>query len=223
MWAGRGRVVSTQAMAWETWVQACWKAVWGFCKFLPFFGKNPQKLPKKKKIFFFLPLFLFWYLSARPAPPPSLISRLFRSRCVFRSCSSPQFCASQVTVSCQPTSFGFAPFQPLSVASRLFSLSPLVLCHSSHCRLPADFFLFRPLSCAIQATVSCQPTSFGFAPGFVPSRPLSVASRLFSSFAPHLVPSRTLSVHQPTPNVLRWGSNPCLYRNLVRNQRVSSH
>ncbi len=168
MWAGRGRVVSTQAMAWETWVQACWKAVWGFCKFLPFFGKKTPKIAKKKKSSFSCTFFLFGYLSARPAPLPSLISGLVHSRCVFRSCSSPQFCASQVTVSCQLTFFSFAPclvpFRPLSVASRLFSLSPLVLCHSGHCRLPADFLWFCPRFCAIPATVSCQPTFFLFRP-----------------------------------------------------------
>ncbi len=163
MWAGRGRVVSTQAVAWDTWVQACWKAVWGFCKFLPFFGKKTQKLPKKKSSF------SCTFFSSGISQPG-----LLRLHLSYPGCSVPGVSFAHVR---RPS---FVHLRSLSVASRLFSLSPLVLCHSSHCQLPADFFLFRPLSCAIQATVSCQPTSFGFAPGFVPFQPLSVASRLFS-------------------------------------------
>ncbi len=129
---------------------------------------------KKKPIFFFSRLSLFRYLSACPAPPPSLPSRY-----VFRS--PPQFCASQVSVGCQPTLFGFAPCQTtvgcqptlfgfapcqttvgcqptfscflpfsrailalpvailaLPVAIRLSLVTPQVLCHPAHSRLPAD-------------------------------------------------------------------------------------
>ncbi len=117
----------------------------------------------------------------------------------------------------------FVPLRSLSVASRLSLVSP-------------RFFPSRLLSVASRLSLVSPP-----------ARPLSVASRQFLAFSPFLVPSwhcRLPSWHcrlpsdflwlrprycaiQPTvgcqPTLLRWGLNPCLYRNLVRNQRVSSH
>ncbi len=45
----------------------------------------------------------------------------------------------------------FVPLRSLSVASRLSLVSPQVLCHPDHCRLPADSLWFRPFSRAILA------------------------------------------------------------------------
>ncbi len=147
VWAGCGWVVSTQASAREVGVQACWREVWDLLNFCP----KKTKLHKKKEKFY---KFFLVFLSTCPAPPPSLPSRY-----VFRSRSPPQFCASQVSVGCQPTQFGFAPdivpSRPLSVASRLSLVSSLC-----------------------QTTVGCQPTISCFRPFSRAILALSVASRL---------------------------------------------
>ncbi len=116
----------------------------------------------------------------------------------------------------------------------VFLSQPVLLC--LHLSLPGMSFAhcpsFEPLrSLSVASRLSLVS---------LPARPLSVASRQFLALAPFLVPSwhcrlpadflwlrpRYCAI-QPTvgcqPTLLRWGSNPCLYRNLVRNQRVSSH
>ncbi len=110
----------------------------------------------------------------------------------------------------------FVPLRSLSVASQLSLVSP-------------RFFPSRLLSVASRLSLVS-----------LPARPLSVASQQFLAFAPFLVPSwhcrlpadflwlrpRYCAIQATVgcqPTVLRWDSNPCLYRNLVRNQRVSSH
>ncbi len=174
VWAGRGRVVSTQASAREVVVQACWREVWDLLNFCP-----KKKNCKKKKIYTF-------FLSSGISQPVLLRLHPLPSRYVFHSRSPPQFCASQVSVGCQPTQFGFAPgffpSRPLSVASRLSLVS-------SPC----------------QTTVGCQPTISCFRPFSRAILALSVASRL-SLVTPRYCAIQSTVGCQPT--LLRWGLNP---------------
>ncbi len=188
VWAGRGWVVSTQASVREVGVQACWREVWDLLNFCP---KKP-KLQKKKKKFY---TFFLVFLSSGISQPVLLRLHLSLPGMSFAHVHRPSF----------------VPLRSRSVASRLSLVSPQVFFHPDHCRLPADSLWFHP-----------------------PARPLSVASRQFLAFAPFLVPSwhcrlpadflwlrpRYCAI-QPTvgcqPTLLRWGLNPCLYRNLVRN------
>lgn len=191
MWAGRGRVDSTQASAREIGVQACWRSCTSFAK------KN--QIYKKK----FFQIFLV-FLSSGISQPGLLRLHL--------SLPGVSFAHFQVY---RPS---FVPLRSLSVASRL----SLVSRHPDPCRLPADSLWIRPRFCALLD--HCQlPADMFFLVSCHPGHCRLPADLLW--FRPRYCAIQTTD--QPTllnpPNVLRWGLNPCLYRNLVRNQRVSNH
>lgn len=145
MWAGRGRVDSTQASAREIGVQACWRSCTSF-------AKKTQIYKKKFSNFFFssfsLQVSLSPAYSASISPFQVCLSLTFRFTapvlCLSGHCRlpadslwiRPRFCA--LLDHCQlPADMFF-----------------LVSCHPGHCRLPADLLWFRPRYCAIQTTVS---------------------------------------------------------------------
>ncbi len=136
-----------------------------------FCQKKPKIQQKKNSINFFssfsLQVSLSLVCSASISPFQVCLSLTAPVLCLSGLCRlpadsvwfRPRYCVIQTTVGCQPTLFDFASLP-------------------DHCRLPADIFLLSPLFSCHPGTVGCQSTFFGYAPGIVPSRPQSVASRL---------------------------------------------
>ncbi len=147
VWAGHGRVVSTQALAREFGVQACWREVWELFNFCEKKKKNYDSFFSRLSVSLslscseYISLFQVCLSLTFTAPVLCLsgLCRLPADSLWFRprfysiqttvgcqptiSCFRPLSRAIQPTAGCQPTFFGYAPgivpSSPQSVASQL--------------------------------------------------------------------------------------------------------